>query len=113
MKFLAMIWFKILHGCENDFESIWKNRETHLNGVPGLEEFNLIRGKTNESYTLYASHSIWKSKEDFEAWTKSEAFRLAHKNAGSNKDLYLGNPEFEGFEVVIWINSNQWPTWMI
>ena len=40
-------------------------------------------------------------ENDFEAWTKSEAFRLAHKNAGSNKDLYLGHPEFEGFEVVI------------
>ena len=101
MKFIAMNRFKIVPGYENDFESIWKKRETHLDGVPGFEEFNLIRGKTNESYTLYASHSTWKSKEDFEAWTKSEAFRLAHKNAGSNKDLYLCHPEFEGFEVVI------------
>ena len=47
------------------------------------------------------SHLTWESKEDFEAWTKSEAFRLAHKNVGPNKDLYLGHPEFEGFEVVI------------
>ncbi len=101
MKFIAMNRFKIVLGYENDFESIWKNRETHLDGVPGFEEFNLIRGRTNESYTLYASHSIWKSKEDFEAWTKSEAFRLAHKHAGSNKDIYLGHPEFEGFEVVV------------
>ena len=101
MKFIAMNRFKIVLGYENDFESIWKNRETHLDGVPGFEEFNLIRGKTNESYTLYASHSIWKSKEDFEEWTKSEAFRLAHKNAGSNKDIYLEHPEFEGFEVVV------------
>ena len=101
MKFIAMNRFKIVLGFENDFESIWNNRETHLDGVPGFEEFNLIRGKTNESYTLYASHSIWESKEDFEAWTKSEAFRLAHKNAGSSKDIYLGPPEFEGFEVVV------------
>ena len=42
-----------------------------------------------------------KSREDFEFWTKSEAFRLEHKNAGSNKDIYLGHPEFEGFEVVV------------
>ena len=53
MKFIAMNRFKIVLGFENDFESIWKNRETHLDGVPGFEEFNLIRGKTNESYTLY------------------------------------------------------------
>ena len=101
MKFIAMNRFKIVPDNENDFESIWKKRETHLDGVPGFEGFNLIRGKTNEFYTLYASHSTWESKEDFEAWTKSEAFRLAHKNSGSNKDLYLGHPEFEGFEVVI------------
>ena len=101
MKFIAMNRFKVVTGNENDFESIWKNRETHLDGVPGFEKFNLIRGKSSESYTLYASHSIWNSKDDFEKWTKSEAFRLAHKNTGSNKDIYLGHPEFEGFEVVV------------
>ena len=51
MKFIAMNRFKIVLGYENDFESIWKNRKTHLDGMPGFEEFKLIRGKTNESYT--------------------------------------------------------------
>ena len=101
MKFIAMNRFKVVTGNENDFETIWKNRETHLDGVPGFEKFNLIRGKSNESYTLYASHSIWNSKDYFEKWTKSEAFRLIHKSTGSNKDIYLGHPEFEGFEVVV------------
>ena len=41
------------------------------------------------------------SEEDFIAWTKSESFRLAHKNAGNNKDIYIGHPEFEGFEVIL------------
>jgi heme-degrading monooxygenase HmoA len=101
MKFIAMNRFKIVPGQEDNFESIWKNRETHLDDVPGFIKFNLIRGKDGETYTLYASHSVWKSKGDFEAWTKSEEFRLAHKNAGSNKNLYLGHPEFEGFEIII------------
>jgi heme-degrading monooxygenase HmoA len=35
----------------------------------------------------------------YEAWTKSEAFRAAHSRAGDNKPLYLGHPQFEGFEV--------------
>ena len=52
MKFIAMNRFKIVPGYENDFEPIWKKKETYLDGVPGFEEFNLIRGKTNESYTL-------------------------------------------------------------
>ena len=42
------------------------------------------------------------SKNDFINWTKSEAFRLAiHKNSGQHKGLYLGHPNFEGFEVVL------------
>ena len=32
------------------------------------------------------------------AWTQSEHFRAAHRGAGENKPLYLGHPEFEGFE---------------
>ena len=39
------------------------------------------------------------SEAAFEAWTKSEAFRKAHHKAGDNKPLYLGPPQFEGFEV--------------
>ena len=49
---------------------------------------------------LYASHTIWASKDDFIGWTKSEHFSNAHKNAGSNKGLYAGHPQFEGFEAV-------------
>ena len=93
--------FKVKLGEENYFEEIWKNRDTHLNEVPGFKKFNLIKSESNEEYTLYASHSEWETKQDFINWTKSEAFKLAHKNAGQHKDLYLGAPNFEGFEVVI------------
>ena len=99
--FIAMNRFKVKLGEENYFEDIWKNRDTHLNKVPGFKKFNLIKGKSTEEYTLYASHSIWNSEEDFINWTKSEEFRLAHKNAGNNKNLYIGHPEFEGFNRII------------
>ena len=99
--FIAMNRFKIVLGKEQDFESVWKNRDTHLKGEQGFKEFHLVKGNTNEEFTLYASHSIWNSKEDFINWTKSEAFRLAHKNAGQHKDLYLGANNFEGFEDVL------------
>tara|TARA_Y100000768_G_scaffold109340_1_gene80294 strand:+ start:124 stop:429 length:306 start_codon:yes stop_codon:yes gene_type:complete len=101
MKFIAMNRFKIVLGRENDFESVWKSRETFLDEVKGFIDFNLLRGETTDEFTLYSSHSTWQSKEDFIAWTKSEAFRKAHKNAGENKPLYIGHPEFEGFNVVL------------
>ena len=93
--------FKIVLGKEKEFEDVWKNRDTHLEGVSGFKEFHLVKGDTNYEHTLYASHSIWNSKNDFINWTKSEAFRLAHKNSGQHKGLYLGHPNFEGFEVVL------------
>ena len=54
--------------------------------------------KTLHPWT-YSSHSVWQSKAMFELWTKSEAIRLAHRDAGQNKLLYLDHPQFEGFEV--------------
>ena len=100
--FIAMNRFKVAAGREDAFEAVWKNRDSRLNEMPGFVEFQLLRGPHNaeEGYTLYASHTVWRSQEDFQAWTKSENFRNAHKNAGQNKDLYKGPPVFEGFSVV-------------
>jgi len=97
---IAMNRFSVAPGSETDFEAIWLGRDTHLGGVPGFVAFHLLRGPPGEDHTLYSSHTVWRSKADFEAWTKSEAFRAAHKDAGGNKPLYLGHPKFEGFEVI-------------
>ena len=99
--YIAMNRFKIILGREKEFENIWKNRDTHLKGISGFINFNLVKGETGKEYTLYASHSTWNSQDDFINWTKSEAFKLAHKNAGQHKDIYIGHPVFEGFNVVI------------
>ena len=59
-----------------------------------------MQGPDREDHVLYASHTVWRSHADFEAWTKSEQFRTAHAGAGSGRSLTLGHPEFEGFEVL-------------
>ena len=97
--YIAMNRFQIAPGQEEAFEQIWRTRDTFLAGVPGFIEFHLLRGPSADDHTLYASHSVWASRDAFEAWTKSEAFRKAHANAGDNKLMYLGPPRFEGFEV--------------
>ena len=98
--FIAMNRFKVKPGSEHDFEQVWLTRKTHLDEVPGLVVFHLLKGPEKEDHVLYASHTIWRSEADFSAWTRSEAFRKAHAGAGSNKPLYLGHPEFEGFTVI-------------
>jgi len=102
--YIAMNRFKVALGSEAAFEHVWTSRDTHLKEVPGFVEFHLLRGPQREDHVLYSSHTIWSDKAAFEGWTKSEAFRAAHRNAGNlrsgNTPLYLGHPEFEGFEVV-------------
>ena len=98
--FIAMNRFKVLLGQETAFEAVWLGRDSHLGLSPGFVAFHLLRGPTNEDHTLFSSHTVWRSREDFEAWTRSEAFRAAHGASGSAKPLYLGHPNFEGFEVI-------------
>jgi heme-degrading monooxygenase HmoA len=99
--FIAMNRFRIAPGHEGDFEALWRNRETLLFGVAGFREFHLLRGPEAEDSVLYASHTVWESRQDFEAWTESEAFRKAHGRARAPEGTYLGPPVFEGFEVVL------------
>ena len=102
--FIAMNRFKILKGKEEEFEEIWRTRDTHLSDVKGFKQFNLIKSidqKNDQEFTIFASHSVWASREDFIYWTQSDAFKKAHQNAGKRKDIYVEPPKFEGFEVVI------------
>jgi heme-degrading monooxygenase HmoA len=100
--YIAMNRFKVQSGSEETFEQVWKNRDSSLSQMAGFREFHLLRGPKNEAegYTLFASHTVWASEADFIAWTKSENFRNAHRNAGTGKASYLGHPQFEGFSVV-------------
>lgn len=99
--FIAMNRFKVKFGSEAEFERVWRERDSYLATVPGFVAFNLLKGPQREDHVLYSSHTEWRSKADFEAWTKSEAFRAAHRDAGTNKVNYIGPPEFEGFESVL------------
>lgn len=99
--FIAMNRFKVIKGSEQAFEDVWMGRDSYLDRVKGFVEFHLLKGPEAEDHTLYSSHTVWASKADFEAWTRSEEFRAAHARAGNQRTgpLYLEHPKFEGFEV--------------
>ncbi len=100
--YIAMNRFRIRKGCEEQFIEIWRSRESHLDQVPGFKGFHLLRGPGDDEHTLFASHSVWESRQHFIDWTESEAFRKAHTGAGGKTaEIYLGPPRFEGFEVVL------------
>jgi len=99
--FIAMNRIRIALGREAEFEEIWRTRDSHLDEVPGYREFHLLKGPSDEEATLYASHTLWDDRASFEAWTKSENFRKAHAGARAPAGVYLGHPQFEGFEAVL------------
>ena len=98
--YIAMNRFKVKLGSEADFETVWKNREILINNEPGFVSFAMLKGPQADDHTLYVSHTTWRDEQSFLNWTSSRSFRDAHKNAGQNKPLYLGHPNFEGFSSV-------------
>ncbi|MEM8768686.1 MAG: antibiotic biosynthesis monooxygenase [Pseudomonadota bacterium] len=99
--FLAMNRFRIAPGFEAGFEKVWRERESHLDQVPGFKSFALLKGPEREDHVLYASHTIWASEQAFKDWTESDHFRKAHAQASAPKGTYLGHPELETFEAVL------------
>ena len=99
--FIAMNRFRIALGFEEGFERVWRERESFLSEVPGFKSFSLLKGPEQEDHVLYASHSMWESRQAFEAWTESENFRKAHAQTSAPKGTYLGHPDLELFEAVL------------
>ncbi len=95
--FIAMNNFRVADGREADFEAAWKNRQSYLNGVPGFVEFALLRG---DAPGEYVSHSVWRDREAFVAWTQSEAFTAGHRQ-GSLQGVLAGPPQLKTYDAVI------------
>jgi heme-degrading monooxygenase HmoA len=94
--FVAMNTFKVVSGKEQEFEEIWKNRDTYLHEVPGVIRFSLLRGDGGE----YISHSTWESRDAFMAWMQSPAFAAGHRG-GSLMGVLEGPPSPKMFEAVL------------
>ncbi len=99
--YIAMNRFRIAPGHEADFEKLWRERDSHLDGVPGFRSFLLLRGPSDEEASLYASHTTWDDEAAFRAWTESDSFKKAHSQARAPSGTYLGHPVFEGFETIL------------
>ncbi|MBZ8118579.1 antibiotic biosynthesis monooxygenase [Roseovarius sp. LXJ103] len=98
--YIAMNRFTVTTQNAEAFEALWLGRDSQLKSVEGFVEFHMLKGPAVDGQILYASHTVWASIEAFRGWTKSDAFRAAHKDAGSTMKLHEGAPTFEGFETI-------------
>ncbi|MEO6198035.1 MAG: antibiotic biosynthesis monooxygenase [Dehalococcoidia bacterium] len=96
--FIAMNRFQVVTGKEEDFERIWRERESYLEGTPGFVRFALL--KSEMAAGEYVSHSTWQDRESFMGWMNSEAFAKGHRQ-GSLAGILQGPPMPSMFEVVI------------
>ena len=107
--YIAMNRFKVQKGSEEAFENLWKNRDSRLSKMQGFREFHLLRGPANEAegYTLFASHAVWDSHEDFVAWTKSQEFVDGHARTDRLPEgTFTQHPTLEIHEV---FQQTKWP----
>lgn len=95
--FIAMNNFRVAEGKGEEFEGIWKTRDTYLQGVRGIVRFALLRG---DAPGEYISHSTWESREAFIAWTQSEAFVAGHRQ-GSLMGVLAGPPAVKLYDAVL------------
>lgn len=98
--YLAMNRFTVPLENAEEFEALWLNRDSQLKELPGFVEFHMLKGPEEDGNRLYASHTVWRSEDDFRNWTRSEQFRAAHQNAGDKRKLHVGAPRFEGFNAI-------------
>ena len=96
--FVTMNRFRVRSGSAADFEAVWLNRDVDIAKEKGFAGFQLLRGAEQEGHTLYASHTVWASREDFIAWawTRSQVYRDVHRS----KPLCIGGPAFEYYSVI-------------
>ncbi|MCE9584194.1 MAG: antibiotic biosynthesis monooxygenase [Planctomycetes bacterium] len=60
-------------------EAMFLKRSGLVDQQPGFLSFALLKCQENPRRVISMSH--WRSKEDFEAWTKSQAFEKGHQRA--------------------------------
>lgn len=100
--YIAMNRFKVKKERTEDFENMWRNRDSFLHEMDGFKGFHLLKGVEHDDYILYASHTQWRDHTAFKVWTESEAFKKAHSHAGKSAEpATIGPPQFEGFASVL------------
>lgn len=99
MSYIVMNRFQVTEGREEDFEELWRTRESFLDEVDGFKMFHLLRG---DDPGEYISHTIWESKKAFEGWIGSEPFVKAHARAAETpKEIFAGPAKLSQYEVLM------------
>lgn len=84
----------VAEGREADFEKTFMERDRAVDQMPGFIDLQVLRPTEGRTYIVLTR---WKSRQDFDKWTQSEAFIAAHRK--QSPGLAEGRPALEIYEI--------------
>jgi heme-degrading monooxygenase HmoA len=82
------------------FEERFRNRAAEVDKMPGFIRNLVLRPVAPDD--PYVVMTMWQSREAFEAWTQSDAFRKGHARSGTlPADAFRGPSRLETFEAFL------------
>ena len=84
MSFVVVNVLSVPEGSGEVLETRFAGRAGAVDAAPGFERFELLRPvEGTDDYLVYTR---WRSREDFEAWTASQAFERGHAQASGRPE---------------------------
>jgi heme-degrading monooxygenase HmoA len=82
------------------FEEAFRNRAHLVDGMPGFISNQILRPTGHgEPYIVLTQ---WESRQHFEGWVHSEAFKEGHAQSGSlPREAFAGRNTLELFEIIL------------
>lgn len=81
------------------FEERFRNRASLVDQMPGFVAYQLLRPVTEGA--PYIVLTTWESREAFEAWTQSDAFKQGHARSGTlPKEAFTQPNQMEMHEII-------------
>lgn len=84
----------VAKGREQEFEETFLTRDRAVDQMAGFLDLHVLRPTEGRTYVVMTR---WNSREAFDNWTTSEAFRAAHRKGSSG--LAQDRPVLEIYEV--------------
>ena len=83
------------------FEEAFRRRARLVDRMPGFIR-NLVLRPENPAESPYIVMTFWESREHFEAWVNSPAFREGHARSGTlPREAFRAPSVLETFEVIL------------
>ena len=87
----------VKEGAAEQVVERFANSRGHVQGFPGFVSMEVLNSEAGDEVLVITR---WQSRDAFDSWVGSEAFREAHGRGGGG-DLLRGHPQMSAYEVAV------------